>query len=389
MMKTIVLFNSYDYGSTGTLCTSLKNYLKERGIKTFFIVGNKKKSGSGDFYLTDSTCKLFRFLLIKKNAIFGNSTLDLSKHITNKVIRFLKSKIDFQKEEVIFHFHNMQYSFMSTKRLIKFAENNNVKTVLTMHDCWPITGGCNYFTKNNCDKWEKANQNCKKCNYSHRNAKRELLLKEKMFRNTCIISPSNWLDNLVDKSILNKCNHIVINNGIDTSFWNYNLADKQSNTINLISVASPWDERKGLSYLNKIAEIMPENFKLTVVGLQDDQPTNCRINRFGKIEREQLKELYSKSHFFVNPSLEDNFPTVNIEALLCGLFVCSFDTGGSKEIFDNETGYVTKEKEASELLDAIIKTKISETLFSKCRQRGLSFGMDEYCNKHFNLYNKI
>ena len=34
---------------------------------------------------------------------------------------------------------------------------------------------------------------------------------------------------------------------------------------------------------------------------------------------------------FVNPTREDNYPTVNLEAQACGTFVITYDTGGCKE----------------------------------------------------------
>ena len=34
---------------------------------------------------------------------------------------------------------------------------------------------------------------------------------------------------------------------------------------------------------------------------------------------------------FVNPTLEDNYPTTNLEAIACGTPVITFNTGGSLE----------------------------------------------------------
>lgn len=386
-MKTVVLFNSFDYGSTGMLCSSLKEYLEKHGIHVLFICGNKKKNGNADFYLFDKMSKAFRYVITKKERLFGKLNVDLLKASTKKVINFLRQNIDFNNEEVIFHFHNMQYSFMSIKTLIRFANKKKIKTILTMHDCWPITGGCNYFSLSQCNRWKCDDILCKKCSFHHRNSRSELLKKQELFKNTLIISPSKWLDSLINCSVLRNCKHIVIHNGIDTSFWNYSIDDKKSETINLISVASPWDERKGLKYLNELADILPNNFHMTIVGLKNNQEVNNKITRYGRLEKEELRSLYSKSHIFINPTLEDNFPTVNIEAQLCGLFVCSFDTGGSKEIFTEKTGSVTFDKSANSILNSINEIKISHELYLECRKRGLLFDLNIYCEKHLIVYN--
>lgn len=385
-MKTIVLFNSFDCGSTGTLCSSLKKYLKKLNVNVLFVCGNQKNSGNADFYIFDKIPKVFRYSLIKKNQLFGKIDVDLAAIFTRKVINYLEKNINFKNDEVIFHFHNMQYSYMSIKSLIRFANKKHVKTILTMHDCWPISGGCDYFTLSNCNQWRTDGVLCKSCPLKLKNTRKEILKKQALFKNTQIIAPSKWLDDLVSCSILKSCNHTVINNGIDTSFWNYSTEDKKSKTINLISVASPWNERKGLQYLNELANILPENYRLTIVGLENDQKVNDKILRYGKLDKEKLRDLYSKSHIFINPTLEDNFPTVNIEAQLCGLFVCSFDTGGSKEIFSKETGSPTLDKSAKSILDSIVSVNISDQLFSKCRKRGLFFSLDRYCEQHLEIY---
>ena len=45
----------------------------------------------------------------------------------------------------------------------------------------------------------------------------------------------------------------------------------------------------------------------------------------------QLAAIYSAAGVFFNPTLEDNYPTVNLEAEACGTPVLTYDTGGCKE----------------------------------------------------------
>lgn len=45
----------------------------------------------------------------------------------------------------------------------------------------------------------------------------------------------------------------------------------------------------------------------------------------------ELVEIYSSADYFVNPTYEDNYPTVNLEAKACGTYVITYDIGGSKE----------------------------------------------------------
>lgn len=44
-----------------------------------------------------------------------------------------------------------------------------------------------------------------------------------------------------------------------------------------------------------------------------------------------LANLYSASDIFINPTYQDNFPTVNLEAQACGIPVVTYGSGGSGE----------------------------------------------------------
>ena len=46
---------------------------------------------------------------------------------------------------------------------------------------------------------------------------------------------------------------------------------------------------------------------------------------------QELAEIYTAADVFVNPTYEDNYPTVNLEAQACGTPVITYDSGGSKE----------------------------------------------------------
>ena len=50
----------------------------------------------------------------------------------------------------------------------------------------------------------------------------------------------------------------------------------------------------------------------------------------------ELVELYSASDYFFNPTYEDNYPTVNLEAISCGSYVITYDTGGAKETIEGQ-----------------------------------------------------
>lgn len=46
---------------------------------------------------------------------------------------------------------------------------------------------------------------------------------------------------------------------------------------------------------------------------------------------QELAAIYTAADVFVNPTYEDNYPTVNLEADACGTRVVTYDTGGCRE----------------------------------------------------------
>ena len=46
---------------------------------------------------------------------------------------------------------------------------------------------------------------------------------------------------------------------------------------------------------------------------------------------QELAAIYTAADVFLNPTYEDTYPTVNLEAQACGTRVITYDTGGCAE----------------------------------------------------------
>ena len=151
--------------------------------------------------------------------------------------------------------------------------------------------------------------------------------------------PSKWLAGLVKQSYLQEYPVQVVYNTIDTTVFKptegnfrekYNLLDKKI----VLGVASVWEPRKGLQDFFKLAQMLDDSYRIVLVGLNDVQMQNLPKNIIG-IKRtnspQELAEIYTAADVFVNPTYEDNYPTVNLEAQACGTPVITYDTGGARE----------------------------------------------------------
>ena len=100
----------------------------------------------------------------------------------------------------------------------------------------------------------------------------------------------------------------------------------------------------------------------------------------------ELAEIYTAVDVFVNPTLEDNFPTTNLEALACGTPVITFNTGGSVESIDNKNGIVVYEKDLNALKKAILK--INNNILNYEIKSEIYNKFDRY-KDYIELYHKL
>ncbi|MCK1236517.1 glycosyltransferase [Streptococcus uberis] len=119
---------------------------------------------------------------------------------------------------------------------------------------------------------------------------------------------------------------------------------------------------KEQNFFYKLSRDLGNEYHIRMVGVDDSiesyvKSNNLNIELIKKTNsRQELVDLYTQADILINPTLQDNFPTVNIESLACGTPVITFDTGGSGESIINEkTGLIIKKGSYDMLLKAIKK----------------------------------
>ena len=269
----------------------------------------------------------------------------------------LLKKIDEFKPDII-HLHNLHDSYINLPMLFSYIKKHNVPTVWTLHDCWAFTGQCPHFTMLKCDKWKAGCYGCPQYKEYpaslYDNTKKMWQLKKKWFtgvKNMTIVTPSEWLAGLARESYLKQYPIEVINNGIDLNVFKPTHSNfrKQygipGDKYIVLGVSFAWGYRKGLDCFVEMAEKLGEQYQIVLVGTDDEIDKNLPHNIIS-IHRTQnqkeLAEIYSAADVFVMPTREENYPTVNMEAIACGTPVVTFDTGGSPEMLDDKTGIVVE-----------------------------------------------
>ena len=305
----------------------------------------------------------------------------------------------------IIHLHNIHGYFLNYRILFDYLGKVDIPVVWTLHDCWSMTGHCVHFESVGCDKWLTGCHDCKyygtyPSSLFRDNSKQNYYLKKYYFtlpRNLTIVPVCHWLDNIVKESFLSKYPTRVIHNGIDLSvFSTQSVSPTQNEKFTILGVASNWKYDKGKAEFSKLSE--NESYRVIMVGVSDDikkelPPTIQCVRRTSNVE--ELIKLYSMADVLVNPTQNDTYPTVNLEAIACGTPVITYKTGGSPEAVNEETGIVVERGDYEGLVKAIesIRNKTDEDRKIqriKCRERAEQFFDKNVCyEQYLKLYQEI
>lgn len=395
----IVEINSVPYGSTAKIMLGIADVAEKHGHEVMMAGGysyHPLDALQGRYtQIGGAVGKLMHTYLARFTGLNGC----FSRHSTRK---FLKQVKKYNPD--VLHLHNIHGWYLHLPTLFSFIKKHNIRVVWTLHDCWAFTGKCSYFDKIGCEKWKTG---CYKCpqlrsypqTYVDR-SKGMYARKKKWFtgvQDLTIVTPSQWLADLVKKSFLKEYPIQVVHNGIDLSAFlpmessiksRYRLEDKKI----VLGLALEWGERKGLDVFIELAKRLDEQYKIVLVGTSEETdkllPKNI-LSIHRTQDQKELTELYAAADVFVNPTREDNFPTVNIESLACGTPVLTFKTGGSPEILDETCGSVV-EKNDVDALQREIERICTEKPYSMgaCTSRAAQFNKDEKFEEYVKLYEK-
>ena len=306
----------------------------------------------------------------------------------------------------VIHLHNIHGGYLHAGVLFRYLQKKNIPVVWTLHDCWPFTGHCAYFDYSGCEKWKTRCHHCpQQRSYpvciGLDNSKGNHARKRRLFTsldNLTMVTPCEWMKEPLGQSYMGKYPVRTIYNGVDLSSFRpvesnirrrYGLEDGRL----VLAVASDWDERKGLRYLVEAAAKLGKDYHFVIIGLSSAQVAELPEGMTG-IEHtanvQELVEWYSAADCLANPSMEDNMPMVNLEALACGTPVVTFRTGGCPEAVDEGTGIVVDKADVDGLCDTIRRmTPKTEACKAACLKRSERFSAASTFENYLALYREL
>lgn len=395
-MRILQINSVYGYGSTGRIVENLHHSIQESGNESFVIYGRGEKTRDPNIYKIGNTIEQGIDLLATR---LFNRHGQTNFFTTQQMIK----KIEEIKPDIV-HLHNLHGYYVNYIKLLEYLKHTEIKIVWLLHDPWIISGSSAELGGLNYD-WEGlpnirklndiSNEYPKHSKWSIKQSHKNYESKKALLSNYNIhfVTPSFWLSKIIKDSYLQDNKIEIIHNAIDLEKFKYLGKVYDKNYIEVLGVASIWGETKGLNFFNQLAHDLDENHLITLVGVTAEQMKNIHPN-INCIERTnsiaELVEIYNRADVFVNPTLYDNFPTVNLEAQACGTPVVTFDTGGSGESIDRATGSVIETRNYGALLQTIKKyNKKTKMTASNCHLNAKIYSLDVMLDKYLNLYGKI
>ncbi len=388
-MKIVQINITCGSGSTGKICLAVSELLNEKGVENYIFYTEGESDSPNAVKYADGKYLKVQALLSRVRGNYGFN----SKSITSKLIARLE-----EIQPDIVHLHNLHGHNCNLEMLFTYFKEKNIKLYWTFHDCWAFTGYCTHFDFVGCDKWQSQCYSCpQKGDYSWLFDKSRTLYEKKksLFASLdlTVITPSKWLADLVKKSFLADCDVLVINNGIDLDTFKptesdfrkkYHLEDKKI----ILGVSYNWDKMKGVDIFERLSNELDDSYSFVLVGAE--YKGSGRIISLGRRENQsELAEIYTAADVFLNPTRQENFPTVNLEALACGTPVVAFDSGGTAETVDETCGIVVPRDDYDALRQAVLRV-CEESCFGReaCVLRASLFDKKDKFAEYVKLYSE-
>lgn len=399
-LKLLQINVAANWGSHGRIAEEIGLEAMAQGWESYIAYGR---------YANPSKSHIVKIGDLFDHCLHGAQSLLLDRHglascgPTKKLIR----EIEQIKPDLI-HLHNIHGFYLNYPILFRYLSTVDIPVVWTLHDCWAFTGHCAWPIHGHCDRFQEQ---CCHCPLQSKGYPKSFLLdrsrsnfklKKRYFRSLQdlhLVTVSRWLEQQVRLSFMQDMDIRTIYNGLDTEVFRPSGTPPTSVTDGhplVLGVCNAWYDWKGLDDMAALREILPDDYEVMVVGVNEDQMhrlpegITC-IRRTDSVS--QLAEIYSQADVFVNPSKVESFGMTTAEALSCGTPSIVYDTSACPEVVDNLTGRVVPLGDVNALAKAVMEICSlpgREAMRQACRERAIRlFNRQDRYKEYLQLYNEV
>lgn len=389
-MKILIINTIAGDTSTGIICDFIASQALQEGNEVVIAssYGSSNIEGVKHWKIGNKGDRILHALMTRIGDSHGFNSTRATASLLEKILQF--------KPDII-HLNNLHGYYLDIRILINFLKRTSIPIILTLHDCWMLTGHCVNPNYGNCNKYVEGKCNSCPITASYPSslvdkAARNIAIKKNLlsdFDNLYMVSVSSWLNSIVDNCWISNHPHFIINNGIDTDVFHIMPQVKKERRI--LGVANVWNEVKGFSDFVKLRELIPADIEILLIGLTPKQIKSLPkgIDGLGKLNSQDLAKEYNKAMLTVSLSHGESFGLTIAESMACGTPVFAYANSSQKEIITSETGLLIPDNDLNAMANAITDF---EWEYDKnvCRKYVEShFSKVEMTSKYLELYNAL
>lgn len=394
----VAQINTCSYGSTGQISKSIHNELISRGENSILAYGFGPHIPVGGFRIGNKVDGLIHRSFSLVSGLHGYASVLTTYRLIGQLKKF--------KPDII-HLHNVHGGYVNIHLLFKYIKKENIKTVITLHDCWLFTGKCYHYYEANCYRYLHS---CGKCPQLSMYPKSRFfdftakMLEDKKqliepLEKVCVVTVSEWLKSQAQETFLGKFPIKVIKNSVNSQFGIVNefplspACEELKGKHIILGVASVWDEHKGLKDFIRLSDFLKEDERILLVGRIPNKsalPENIIVvDRTENVE--ELVRIYNMASVYVSMSTEETFGLTIAEAMCCGTPAIVYNATACKEmVTEGENGYIAQPHNVEQVYDYIQKLK-KATLDKKAMSE---FIKNKYLNEkmiegYLSLYEEL
>ncbi len=394
-MRVVQISGGY-VGAQKKIESALHKHLIESGNESVILCAFGTTDGESGVLEYATKAERFFNRVIRK---ISKNSVSASRISTLRLIRIIK-----KYSPDIVHLHTIHHDYLNFDLLFKYLIRKKIKIVYTLHDMWPFTGGCYYYSNIDCDKFLSGCKNCSNNNVvtmdsPAKHSEKMLQKKMKAFQSCdkiSFVAVSDWVRQEALKTFLKDYPLCTVWNAVPCNIENDFPFKKDDTPFRIIGVAASWTERKGINRFLRLAEILGNDYEIVLVGdvhpeIKKNAPSNmCFVGRI--LDQEKLFRLYEGCDLHVSLSYEETFGMTFVEAALAGIKSVGFDCTAISQVVPKVHGFLVDfsveavAEKVQSLLDCRERCRLTDEEKKEIRE---IFSVENMCNGYLSVYENL
>jgi glycosyltransferase involved in cell wall biosynthesis len=261
-----------------------------------------------------------------------------------------------------------------------------------------------------CFKWRNQCENCpQKREYPGSllcdNSRENYRIKKELFTSLNklqLVTPSEWLKGEVEQSFFKGIPCRAVPNGVELDTY-YLKKDGQQDALKekyglkgknvVLGVANVWTKQKGWDDFMQLPGLLPENYRVVMVGLSKKQQKELPSSVTGYPRTESLSQLadfYRMADIYFNGSCQETMGMTTGEAICCGTPAVVYRATAVPESVGDGCGAIIEPGDVKGAAEAMVELcSNGADYFNACKSYRKRFDKKIFGEAYYDIYREM